>query len=72
MSPEVTAYMNTNPNLTMDGQRKWFNSLKDKDTVKYWIIEVDGKPAGVLNLADIDYEKKNTSWGYYIGEKIFA
>lgn len=69
ISPEVTRYMNTNPKLTIEGQRKWFYSLKEKDDVKYWIIEVDGAPAGVINLADIDYEKKNTSWGYYVGEK---
>ncbi|SDW87147.1 UDP-4-amino-4,6-dideoxy-N-acetyl-beta-L-altrosamine N-acetyltransferase [Lachnospiraceae bacterium KHCPX20] len=69
MSPEVTTYMNTNPKLTLEGQKKWFDSLKQKNTVKYWMIEVDGQPAGVLNLADIDYEKKNTSWAYYIGEK---
>lgn len=68
MLPEVTAYMNTNPKLTLEGQKKWLASLKNKDTVKYWMVEVDGRPAGIINLADIDYEKKNTSWGYYIGE----
>ena len=68
MSPEVTTYMNTNPMLTLEGQKKWFESLRGKDSVKYWMVEVDGNPAGVINLADIDYEKKNTSWAYYIGE----
>ena len=68
MSPEVTRYMNTNPKLTIEGQRKWLHSLEEKNDVKYWIIEVAGTPAGVICLVDIDYEKKNTSWGYYIGE----
>ena len=70
MSPEVTTYMNTNPKLTMEKQRKWFESLKNQDIAKYfWIIEVGGKPAGVLFLENIDFKKKNTSRAYYIGEK---
>ena len=69
MSQAVTAYMNTNPKLTLEGQRKWFSSLQNKDTVKYWLIEVDNQPAGIINLADIDYDNRNVSWGYYIGEK---
>ena len=39
MSPEVTTYMNTNPKLTMEKQRKWFEALKNQDIAKYfWII----------------------------------
>lgn len=69
MSETVTRYMNTNPKLTMDKQKAWFASLDNNEKVRYWIIEVDGTPAGIINLADIDWEKGNTSWGYYIGEK---
>lgn len=69
MSPEVTTYMNTNPKLTLDGQKKWLKSLEGNESVRYWLVEVNGQPAGVINLADIDYENKNTSWAYYIGEK---
>ncbi len=69
MSPTVTAYMNTNPKLTLAGQREWFFSLKGKETVKYWVIEVDNRPAGMIYLVDIDHEHKSTSWGYYVGEK---
>lgn len=69
MLPEVTTYMNTNPKLTIEGQRKWFHSLKDDSTVKYWLIKVDTRPAGLIYLMNIDYTAKNASWGYYIGEK---
>lgn len=69
MSESVTKYMNTNPKLTLDGQKKWLNSLKQNNKTRNWIIEVDGTPAGLINLADIDWENGNTSWGYYIGEK---
>ena len=68
MSERVTKYMNTNPKLTLEGQEKWFDSLEGNDKVRNWIIEVNGAPAGLINLADIDWEKGTTSWGYYIGE----
>lgn len=69
MSETVTRYMNTNPRLTLEGQKKWFASQEQNDTAKYWIIEVDGVPAGVINLADINRENGTTSWGYYVGEE---
>lgn len=69
MSPDVTRYMNTNPKLTLEEQRKWLMSFQSRDDVQYWLIEQDDVPVGVINLADMDYEKKSTSWGYYIGER---
>ncbi len=69
MSESVTKYMNTDPKLTLEGQKKWFESQKQNPTAKNWIIEVDGKPAGLMNLAELDMENKMTSWGYYIGEE---
>ncbi len=69
MSETVTKYMNTNPKLTLDSQKKWLTSFEENDKVMNWIVEVDGIPAGLVNLADINWENRNTSWGYYIGEK---
>ncbi len=68
MSPEVTTYMNTDPELTLEGQKEWFASLDSNEKCKYWMILVDGKRAGLINLADINKETKVTSWAYYIGE----
>lgn len=67
MSPEVTAYLFTNPKLTIEKQKKWFESISKNQTVKYWIIEVNNEPAGVINLADINYKSQTTTWAYYIG-----
>ena len=67
-SEAVTRYMNTNPKLTLEGQRNWLASLESNSNARHWLIEVNGTPAGLINLIDIDWENKNTSWGYYIGE----
>lgn len=69
MSESVTKYMNTNPKLTLEGQKKWLASISEDNSVRNWMIEVNGIPAGLINLIDIDWENGQTSWGYYIGEK---
>ena len=69
MSESVTKFMNTNPKLTLEGQKKWFASVKDSDETRNWIIQVDGTPVGLMNLAETDWKNKTTSWGYYIGEE---
>ena len=69
MSEKITRYMKTNPKLTIEGQRKWLASIEKNEKVRYWIIEVDSIPAGVINLEDIDKNNGNTSWGYYIAEE---
>ena len=67
--PEITRYMNTNPVLTMEGQKEWLAAFREDITRRQWLIEVEGESAGVIQLIDIDWKNKNTSWGYYVGEK---
>ncbi len=74
MSEAVTKYMNTNPKLTLESQKRWYESLCRADgqpaaKSRYWMILVDGAAAGVINLADIDWDKGTSSWGYYVGEE---
>ncbi|MGN1147783.1 MAG: UDP-4-amino-4,6-dideoxy-N-acetyl-beta-L-altrosamine N-acetyltransferase [Lachnospiraceae bacterium] len=69
MDPDITRYMNTDPVLTMEGQIKWLASIEERSDVKYWLIEVDGKPAGVINVGGLDNPSGDCTWGYYIGEK---
>ncbi len=69
MSEGVTRYMNTNPRLTLEGQKKWFEKISRDKTVRNWIIEVDGVPAGLINIVDIDTKTGTASWGYYVGEE---
>ncbi|WP_346890176.1 UDP-4-amino-4,6-dideoxy-N-acetyl-beta-L-altrosamine N-acetyltransferase [Clostridium sp. UBA1056] len=71
MKPEVTRYMYTDPVLTMETQLKWFYSIQDNDSVKYWIIKFDGVKIGLISICDIDYKNKRCSWAYYIGDTSF-
>lgn len=69
MSPEVTKYMNTDPVLTLDGQRKWIEVISANPDVMYWVIEVDGEAAGVINYTGLTKDDGIIGWAYYIGEQ---
>ena len=69
MAPDITRYMNTDPKLTLEGQKKWLASIQKNSDVKYWLIQVEGQPAGVINLTKLDDPEGNLGWAYYVGEK---
>lgn len=69
MDPDITKYMNTNPKLTLEGQKKWLAALRENEDVQYWIIEVDKTPAGVINLTGLTRADGDLGWAYYVGEK---
>ncbi|MBP5223093.1 MAG: hypothetical protein J6Z35_08030 [Lachnospiraceae bacterium] len=53
MDPDITKYMNTNPKLTPEGQKIWFEKISNNPDVSYYMILVDGQEAGVLNLTGL-------------------
>ena len=69
MDPDVTRYMNTDPVLTLDGQKKWFQKISNDPDLDYYLIEVDGLGAGVINLTGLTREDGVLGWAYYVGVK---
>lgn len=69
MMPEITKYMYTDPQLTIEGQKKWYHSLQDRKDMIAFMIEVNNTPSGILNITDIDDTNKRCSWGYYMAVK---
>ncbi len=69
MLPYVTRFMNTDPELTIEKQIKWFENIsKQNDQIK-WIINLDSRPIGLIEVFDIDRINSRCSWGYCIPEK---
>jgi UDP-4-amino-4,6-dideoxy-N-acetyl-beta-L-altrosamine N-acetyltransferase len=70
MRPEVTRYMYTDPQLTLDDQRRWFERVSRSERDRVWIIELlEGqRPVGVLSLSEIDRVNSRCSWAYYLGD----
>lgn len=69
MDGDITRYMNTDPKLTLEKQKAWFAAIRENSDVRYWMIQVDGQSAGVINLTGLDNPDGNLGWAYYLGEK---
>ncbi len=67
MRDDITKYMNSDPILTLDDQRKWLKKINDNQNEWHWLLEVDGVPAGVVSLTGFDGNLVHT--GVYIAEK---
>jgi len=70
MLPEVTNYMFTEPQLTMEMQNKWFDAISHDPTCRYWIVKLENTKIGSVYLTTIDFQNSRCSWGYYIDPSI--
>lgn len=71
MLPEVTSYMYTDPQLTIESQKIWYDKISESQTDLYWVIEYDSTPIGVFYILNVDKVNLKCSWGYYIGDSSF-
>ena len=69
MDPEVSRWMYTAPDITPEQQRAWAEKALVDETRRYWIIELDGNPVGLANLAEIDQAHGRTSWAFYLADE---
>ena len=67
--PNVTRYMSTDIEFDLEKQFKWYNEVvRICSPTEHWIISLNDKPIGLLNLENYDPANQQTSWGYYIGD----
>lgn len=77
MMPEITKYMNTDPKLTLEGQKAWLERIREEEKKNieggrrgfYWILEVDQVPVGFVSLVNIDNVSKKLQTGVYVAVK---
>jgi UDP-4-amino-4,6-dideoxy-N-acetyl-beta-L-altrosamine N-acetyltransferase len=67
-SPEVSAYMYSDHQIGQAEHDRWFSAALTAPDRRYWIIEMDGAPVGLANLARIDLANRRCEWAYYLGE----
>ena len=65
-SPEVAAYMYSDHKIGQAEHDRWFDGMAGDARRRYWVIEVDGEPVGLANLADIDTRNRRCAWAYYL------
>ena len=66
--PEVAAFMYSDHAISQAEHDRWFAGIPGDDRRAYWIIEVDGIPAGLANLYDIDRRHGRCAWAYYLAD----
>ncbi len=69
MREDISKMMFNNVKLTMDGQRKWFEEIKNSETEIRWIIWKDEIPVGSLYFVDIDRKNLRCESGWFVAEK---
>ncbi len=67
-SPAVARYMFADAAITPEEHARWFAGIAGDARRAYWIIEIDGAPAGLANLYDIDRANRRCTWGSYLAE----
>jgi UDP-4-amino-4,6-dideoxy-N-acetyl-beta-L-altrosamine N-acetyltransferase len=67
-SPEVSAYMYTDHAISPEEHARWLAGALGASDRAYWIIEDDGAPVGLANLAGIDPRRRRCEWAFYLGE----
>ena len=65
-SPEVAAYMYSDHPIGRAEHDRWFDAIPGRRDRRYWIIEVNDEPVGLVNLADIDETNRRCAWAYYL------
>jgi RimJ/RimL family protein N-acetyltransferase len=68
--PKIQQYMEYREYITPEMQRQWFDRINNEHNY-YFIISIDNNEIGLVNLKDIDYERKCAEPGIFIYEDAY-
>jgi UDP-4-amino-4,6-dideoxy-N-acetyl-beta-L-altrosamine N-acetyltransferase len=66
--PDIRRWMYTDHEISPEEHARWFEAASRDASRKYWIIELDGRPVGLANLADIAPAHRKATWAYYLAD----
>lgn len=67
--PWVTRFMFTDVDHGVAEQEQWLTRALSRADYRHWLV-VDGeRPIGFVNLQDIDWDRKESASGFYVGEE---
>lgn len=68
--PKISQYMEYRDEITPEMQEAWFKKI-DNDNNFYFLIEVDNKEIGLINVRDVNYDKSEGETGIFIWDEEF-
>jgi UDP-4-amino-4,6-dideoxy-N-acetyl-beta-L-altrosamine N-acetyltransferase len=66
--PDIRRWMYTDHEITQEEHDRWFAAASKDPSRRYWIVELDGRPVGLANLADISLAHRKATWAYYLAD----
>ncbi|MCF0187363.1 MAG: GNAT family N-acetyltransferase [Bacteroidaceae bacterium] len=63
--PKISQYMEYRGDITPEQQLRWFHKI-DNENNFFYLIEIDGKEIGLINVRDFDYESMEGEGGIFI------
>ncbi len=67
-SPEVAAHMYSDHAIGEAEHTRWLKAALTRPDRCYWLIELDGAPVGLANLARIDLGRSRCEWAFYLAD----
>jgi UDP-4-amino-4,6-dideoxy-N-acetyl-beta-L-altrosamine N-acetyltransferase len=64
--PEVAKYLYTDHYITAEEHEKWFASIFDDPTRRYWMITYEQEDVGLVYLYNIDQTNERCYWAFYV------
>ena len=57
--------------IELEEHKNWIKSLNNNDSILYYLVFKKDLPFMAIYYHDIDYVKKESYWGYFLGDKRF-
>ncbi len=67
-APEVARWMYGDHRIGEEEHARWLGGALTRADQCYWIVELDGEPVGLANLARIDREAGRCDWAFYLAD----
>jgi len=67
--PDVRRWMYNDHEIGVEEHARWFAAVLAQSRPRHWIITVDEKPVGLVNLYGLDEARRSGAWAYYIAEE---
>lgn len=65
-SDNVRPFMYNSKIITEEEHSIWFDRMLHDKSKTYWVIELENKSVGVVNLVNINNENSSCDWAFYI------
>lgn len=54
--------------ITWQEHCNWFENLKSRNDRAFFLFYIQENPVGIISFADINVDRQDCSWGFYIGD----